>query len=176
MRDIRKNVFMIVFQETMVATMTNDELLEVLKPVAIGLQNPLTSKQHVFNSNMSVIERCKVNGISNKKIVEAINHHLKTEEHLTLIYFKNMLNRAKSKSLIKTVTNDTKKFDAQTESAKSPSVDDDLLSTYLKVCFNKKLIAQKAIEHDVSIETIKSWKCPNFVQLNNTLGNYIRNR
>ena len=56
------------------------------------------------------------------------------------------------------------------------SIPEDLLSQYKKVCFGVERLAIRALDADVSIETIKSWKCPNQVNLGTTLSNYIQNK
>ena len=46
----------------------------------------------------------------------------------------------------------------------------------MNVCYQKEKLVQQAIENDISVETISSWGCANFVQVSNALGNYIRNK
>lgn len=74
--------------------MTKDELNEKLKPLATGLNNSLSSKQHVFNEHLDTIIDCKNMGIGNKIIVDSINYHLDENEKITIVYFKNLLFRS----------------------------------------------------------------------------------
>ena len=52
----------------------------------------------------------------------------------------------------------------------------DDFNDYMNVCYQKEKLVQQAIENDISVETISSWGCANFVQVSNALGNYIRNK
>lgn len=74
--------------------MTKDELNEKLKPLATGLNNSLSSKQHVFNEHLDTIIDCKNMGIGNKIIVDSINSHIDDDEKITIVYFKNLLFRS----------------------------------------------------------------------------------
>lgn len=53
---------------------------------------------------------------------------------------------------------------------------DDLLKSYLDVCFRNEKIANRAIENNVPIEKIKEWKAPNSTRLGTLLTNYIMNK
>jgi hypothetical protein len=50
------------------------------------------------------------------------------------------------------------------------------LPDYMKVCFGSERIAKRAIEANVSIEEIRSWKCPNQINLGTRLTNYIQTK
>ncbi|CAD5648397.1 hypothetical protein [Escherichia coli] len=105
--------------------MTKDELFEKLKPLAVSLQNSLISKQHAFNINKAVVDECKLNGISNKLIVEAINSHLHDDEKITLLYFKNLLSRSKIKNVsgVESKTGELpSQDDSSTQTTKEPAI------------------------------------------------------
>lgn len=154
--------------------MTKDELFKKLKPLADSLQNSLTSKQHAFNSHKNIVDDCKLNGINNKLIVEAINSHLPESAKMTLSYFKNLLNRAKTK----TITASTKEkltYHSKTDTELT-SHQPENLADYLKVCFGAERLAIRAMNAGVSIETINSWNCPNQIRLGTILSNHIQNK
>lgn len=163
--------------------MTRDELFEKLKPLAIGLQNTLTSKQHAFNASRNIVDECKFNGINNKLIVEAINSHLSDNEKITLTYFKNLLARSKSKSdttitkrTSESLSKDSLSASTKTEASVQAIHSKDEIADYMKACFGAERLAIRAMEAGVSIDTIKSWKCPNQISLGTRLSNHIQNQ
>lgn len=156
--------------------MTRDELFEKLKPLAIGLQNNLTSKQHAFNTNRNIVDECKFNGIKNKLIVEAINSHLPDNEKITLTYFKNLLARSKAKRTSATLSKDSLSVSTNTETSVQTIHSKGELADYMKVCFGAERLAIRAMEVGVSIDTIKSWKCPNQINLGTRLSSHVQNQ
>lgn len=143
------------------------------------------SKQACFNHYLrDVIEAKK------SYSWEDISHYMNknTNSSLSSETYRMMYKRAISKTTQKETPNEqvkaTKENTHSTKITKedkedknrTPKVDNELLDKYLQVCFNKVMIAQEAIDNNVSIETIRSWNCANFVQLSNTLGKYIRNK
>lgn len=170
--------------------MTKDELFEMMKPLADSLSNSLASKQHAFNSHRGAIDECKKCGISNQLITDAINAYLNEDDKISLSYFKNLLVRSKGKNKtaqsestgVTTPTNGN--TFAKQESVKSthssdnkkeaPISENASLIDYMKVCFGSERIAIRAIEAGVSIDEIKSWNCPNRINLGTKLSNYIQ--
>lgn len=49
------------------------------------------------------------------------------------------------------------------------------LSLYMEVCFRNERIARRAMEKNISIETIESWKAPNQTRLSNLITSYTDN-
>lgn len=172
--------------------MTREELFEMMKPLADSLSNSLASKQHAFNSHRAAIDECKNCGISNQLITDAINSHLNEDNKISLSYFKNLLVRSKGNN--KTVSSESIGVATRTgrnvsekmevvksthnEDVKSESslFENALLPEYMKVCFGSERIAIRAIEAGVSVEEIKSWKCPNQINLGTRLSGYIQNK
>lgn len=62
------------------------------------------------------------------------------------------------------------------ENAPVKQNNDDLLQSYLEICFRNEKIANRAIENNVPIEKIKEWKAPNSTRLGTLLTNYIMNK
>ncbi|EPR9285775.1 hypothetical protein ACU9PU_004853 [Escherichia coli] len=142
----------------------------------------LKSKQAAFNAFLEEINKAK-ELYSLENISKFINE--KTELNLSVDTYRTMIDRAKRKKStnVEVKTSQKRKFNNETEDnsnsiinirqKKSPVSN---YSDYMNVCFNKEKIVQQAIENNVSVETIRSWGCANFVQVSNTLGNYIRNK
>ncbi|EKM9681795.1 hypothetical protein P3973_004088 [Salmonella enterica] len=142
----------------------------------------LKSKQAAFNAFLEEINKAK-ELYSLENISKFINE--KTELNLSVDTYRTMIDRAKRKKStnVEVKTSQKRKFNNETEDnsnsiinigqKKSPASN---YSDYMNVCFNKEKIVQQAIENNVSVETIRSWGCANFVQVSNTLGNYIRNK
>lgn len=140
------------------------------------------SKQAVFNHYIDDFCNAKDRyGWGN--VVEFINKE--TGITLNIETYRSMFKRAKKKAAIKNEVPvmERKKLgqvvaDSQiTKTNKTTSPPDGIdFNSYLNVCFNNKIIAQDAINNGVSIETIKSWGCANFVQVSTALGNHIRNK
>jgi intergrase/recombinase len=164
--------------------MTKEELYEMMTPLAESMRNSLASKQHAFNSHRAIIETCKTNGISNQLITDAINSHLNDGEKITLAYFKNLLvrsNKNSQRTKDKVSVASTSQMQARDKDESrhiqiNSDQDSDALSAYMKVCFGSERIAGRAIEAGVSIDEIKSWKCPNQVNLGTRLSNHIQNK
>ncbi|ECI2791927.1 hypothetical protein AH775_19095 [Salmonella enterica subsp. enterica serovar Give] len=172
--------------------MTKEELFEKMKPLADSLSNSLASKQHAFNSHRASVDECKKNGISNQLITDAINSHLKDDDKISLSYFKNLLVRSKGNNKgitseynpVRTISNknlSNKRITSEltnNDSSKSDNVSYNIasLTEYMKVCFGSERIAKRAIEAGVSIEEIKSWRCPNQINLGTKLSGYIQNK
>ena len=142
----------------------------------------LKSKQAAFNAFLEEINKAK-ELYSLENISKFINE--KTELNLSVDTYRTMIDRAKRKKStnVEVKTSQKRKFNNETEDnsnsiinirQKKPPVSN--YSDYMNVCFNKEKIVQQAIENNVSVETIRSWGCANFVQVSNTLGNYIRNK
>lgn len=172
------------FHNRTVRIMTKEELFEMMKPLAESMRNSLASKQHAFNSHRAAIDTCKANGISNQLITDAINSHLDDVEKITLTYFKNLLvrsNKNGQRTKDKVSVPQTSQLQVRDKDESSPKEinsyqDSDTLSAYMKVCFGSERIASRAIEAEVSIDEIKSWKCPNQVNLGTRLSNHIQNK
>ena len=64
----------------------------------------------------------------------------------------------------------------QAATAVISAIDEITVADYMKVCFGSERIAKRAIEAGVSIEEIKSWKCPNQINLGTRLTNYIQTK
>lgn len=159
------------------------ELQDLLKTL-VGLlnQDGLKSKQAAFNLCYDDLAQAKEMAAWDV-IARHVNEH--TSEQLTAQIASNMFQRAKAKKEKQTKTRvrkvkeakqvlhttDTKERD-ESENA----ISDDLLEKYMKVCFNKEMIARNAIDNGISIDLIQQWGCANFVQLNNAIGNYIRHK
>lgn len=157
-----------------------DDLLESLCEAI--RDKKLKSKQAAFNLFLSEIAEAK-NSYTLEQICDCINRNAGLS--LSNDTYRTMIDRAKRKqSITKTKTASRAKPNAESGAADknikvrekfiSPSTDD--YKDYMNVCFNKERIVQQAIENNVSVETIRSWGCANFVQVSNTLGNYIRNK
>ncbi|HHF8111508.1 TPA: hypothetical protein ACPT1G_005182 [Escherichia coli] len=143
----------------------------------------LKSKQAAFNSFLEEINKAK-ELYSLENISKFINE--KTELNLSIDTYRTMIDRAKRKQSVSNVevkTSQKRKINNEKEKdnnsiinvrQKQSSVSN--YTDYMNVCFNKERIVQQAIENNVSVETIRSWGCANFVQVSNTLGNYIRNK
>lgn len=172
------------FHNRTVRIMTKEELFEMMKPLAESMRDSLASKQHAFNSHRATIDICKTNGISNQLITDAINSHLNDEERITLTYFKNLLvrsNKYVQRTKDKVSVSHTSKIqvrdkDESVHTEINSYQDSDTLSAYMKVCYGSERIASRAIEAGVSIDEIKSWKCPNQVNLGTRLSNHIQNK
>lgn len=172
------------FHNRTVRIMTKEELFEMMEPLAESMRNSLASKQHAFNSHRAIIDICKTNGISNQLITDAINSNLNDEEKITLTYFKNLLIRSNKSGLkIKDKVSvspaakiQVRDMDESAHTEINSYQDSDTLSAYMKVCFGSERIASRAIEAGVSIDEIKSWKCPNQVNLGTRLSNHIQNK
>lgn len=63
----------------------------------------------------------------------------------------------------------------ETDTQAENEVSDSKLSSYMKVCFRNERIARRAIEKNISIETIESWKAPNQTRLSNLISSYTDN-
>lgn len=146
-------------------------------------ERSLKSKQAVFYRYYDDI--CLAKKLySWEQITKYINEN--TDSELAMRAYKNMVQRAKNKNT-GTVIKPQKTSSIGTEKGEIKSshesvdvtkknVSNEIFKEYLKVCFNKERIAKNAIDNDISIDIIREWGCPNFVQLNNAIGNYIRNR
>ncbi|EIC0238191.1 hypothetical protein K9365_004404 [Salmonella enterica subsp. enterica serovar Infantis] len=158
-----------------------DELLSSLCEAITDKK--LKSKQAAFNSFLEEINKAK-ELYSLENISKFINE--KTELNLSIDTYRTMIDRAKRKQSVSNVevkTSQKRKINNEKEKdnnsiinvrQKQSSVSN--YTDYMNVCFNKERIVQQAIENNVSVETIRSWGCANFVQVSNTLGNYIRNK
>ncbi|WP_097767817.1 hypothetical protein [Escherichia coli] len=139
------------------------------------------SKTGRIRERFAEIEEAQQQGIRNIDIVNALNDE---GFDLTLKTFENILHRirkerAEKKDVSHLLSNKEKTYQKAItieDKNRKTKQDNDILNAYLPVCFNNAKIAQQAIDNNVSIETIKSWNCANFVQVRNTLGNYIRNK
>lgn len=153
-----------------------EELCQTLK------EGRLKSKQAAFNLHYD--DLCKAVGIYGwGNIVSFINSY--TEENLSMKTYKNMLDRAKKKASLNYEKPRSKPAkaglvvksnQAAAINEKGSSSDEIDYNSYMNACFNNKLLAQRAIDSNVAVETIKSWGCANFVQVSNALGNYIINK
>ncbi|MBW3779599.1 hypothetical protein GL272_22265 [Aeromonas veronii] len=153
-----------------------EELCQTLK------EGRLKSKQAAFNLHYDALS--KAIGIYGwGHIASFINSY--TEENLSMKTYKNMLARAKKKASLNYEKPSSEPVKARlsvkdnqataiNKQASSPDEVD--YNGYMNACFNNKIIAQEAIDNDISIETIKSWGCANFVQVSTALGNYIRSK
>lgn len=144
----------------------------------------IKSKQAAFDACYEdIVEARKL--YSWELIAATINNQTKTS--ITSKIARNMFARSierKSQRNGKNKTN-TENMENKKEQKKirlnfvedkpNQSINPDVLKEYLRVCFNNKMIAMKAIENNISIDMIREWHCPNFVQLSNAIGNHIRN-
>ncbi|WP_158782802.1 hypothetical protein [Pantoea sp. BAV 3049] len=157
-------------------------LEEILSPLCEAIRDKKQkSKQAAFNSFLPEILKAK-KFYSWDQISIYINNE--TDSSLAVRAYKNMVLRAKkqhSQPESKNENND--KFAPETPTIKQvekSSIDVDVepqdLNNYLRVCFNSERIAKRAIEAGVSIEEIKSWKCPNQINLGTKLSNHIQNK
>lgn len=155
-------------------------LEELLSPLCEAIrEKKQKSKQAAFNNFLAKILEAK-RFYSWEQISLYINSE--TDSSLAVRAYKNMVLRAKKKHSQPEVINEIKgkvtpdtPISKQVEKA-TVNVDAHTFNDYMNVCFHNKNIAEKAIAHNVDIDTIRSWKCANFVQVSNALGNYIRNK
>ncbi len=140
------------------------------------------SKQAVFTYYYDDFCRAKAR-CGWESVVQYINDE--TGDNLTINTYKTMIRRVskKSEASIKKSVIEKKELGlglAKNQGAstqkKALPLDGIDQNSYLQACFNNKIIAQEAIDNEVSIETIKSWGCANFVQLSTALGNHIRSK
>lgn len=150
-----------------------EELCKALK------EKSLKSKQATFNRYYD--DFCAAKDLYGwESVVKFIN--TETGDNLAVAAYKSMYKRAKKKVSIKHEPPATEqgavanRNPATTTPKKAISLDGIDQNSYLQACFNNKIIAQEAIDNEVSIETIKSWGCANFVQLSTALGNHIRSK
>lgn len=154
-----------------------EELCKALK------EKSLKSKQATFNHYYD--DFCAAKDLYGwESVVRFIN--TETGDNLAVSAYKSMYKRAKKKVSAENeqTVQPTKKSERKTDKAIEQhrpvqthhSVDSVELKEYLNACFNNKKIAQDAIDNEVSVETIKSWGCANFVQLSTALGNHIRSK
>lgn len=157
-------------------------LEELLSPLCEAIrEKKQKSKQAAFNNFLPKILEAK-KFYSWDQISLYINNE--TDSKLAVRAYKNMVVRAKKQHSQPEVKNETKgKITSEIVTSKQvekASVDVDLdaqdLNNYLRVCFNSERIAKRAIEAGVSIEEIKSWKCPNQINLGTKLSGYIQNK
>lgn len=156
------------------------ELQDLLKNLVSLLNDDgLKSKQAAFNLCYDDLVLAKEMA-SWDVIARHVNEH--TTEQLTGQIASNMFRRAKAKRdknkksrvrQIKEPLHSADKFEKHDDNKSEINISDDLLEKYKKVCFNNERIALRAIEGDISIDIIDSWKSPNAVRLGNTLTNYI---
>jgi len=176
--DYTHNTYITVYEDEMVSE--TQELLQNL--VNLLNQAEVKSKQTAFNLCYEDLSKAKELA-SWDAIANYVNEH--TKEQLTGRIASNMFQRAKAnrdkqskkrlstKNSLKSTLENVK--DNESNEAEN-HIAQDLLKEYMKVCFNKEIIARNAIENNISLELIQQWRCPNFVQLNNAIGNYIRNK
>ncbi|EBX4916063.1 TPA: hypothetical protein N3472_005156 [Klebsiella pneumoniae] len=163
--------------------MTKDEITETLKPLAEAIALGIASKQHVFNENLDLVITCKQRGVSNKLITECINENVPAEKAVEITYLKNILYRAGYKrSTKKTAPGKISKVadvNQQTSSeneTEATTVPQDMKQRYLDACFKNERLAQRAIDGEVSVEMIESWKAPNSQRLSSILTNYLNSK
>ncbi|WP_162380510.1 hypothetical protein [Citrobacter sp. NCU1] len=159
------------------------ELKELLKTlVSLLNQDGLKSKQAAFNLCYDDLAQAKEMA-SWDVIARHVNEN--TSELLTAQIASNMFQRAKAKKKkqtkkrvisVKETKQVSEKVDKDDHNESENTISDGLLEKYMKVCFNKEMIARNAIENNISIDLIQQWGCANFVQLNNAIGNYIRHK
>ncbi|QMF95555.1 hypothetical protein HVY71_26120 (plasmid) [Citrobacter freundii] len=140
-------------------------------------KNVKRSKIGKIRERFHEIEEAQRNGVMNIDIVNALN----SEGHeLTLKTFENMLYRIRKEN-----NNDAKHIQNEKTKTKEPQkenksvntqYDESLLPAFIRACFGSERIAKRAIEAGVSIEEIKSWKCPNQINLGTRLTNYIQTK
>ncbi|EDW8942669.1 hypothetical protein A4O59_004296 [Salmonella enterica subsp. enterica] len=148
---------------------------------ALLAKNVTRSKTGRIRERFAEIEEAQQQGIRNIDIVNALNAE---GLDLTLKTFENILHRIRKertdkKEVIHAPINKEKKPLSSTKNDEvSPKsrLNNGILNEYLSTCFNNRSIAEKALDNQVSIETIKSWGCANFVQLSNALSKYLRNK
>lgn len=159
------------------------DLDELLGSLCVAIKDKkLKSKQAAFNLFLSEIGEAK-SSYTLEQICECINRN--TGLSLSNDTYRTMIDRAKRKQSIQKretalVTKPIEGKVAIDEKGKVKekpfSISNEAYKDYMNACFNKERIVQQAIENDVSVETIRSWECANFVQVSNTLGNHIRNK
>lgn len=140
------------------------------------------SKQTVFNHYLDDFCNAK-DRYGWGRVVDFLNKETGVE--LNIETYRSMLKRAKKKVAGKqkkptmeqrAVEIGAKRSKASSINEKGSSSGEIDYNSYMNACFNNKLLAQRAIDSNVAVETIKSWGCANFVQVSNALGNYIRNK
>lgn len=161
--------------------MLEDLLKELCEAIRDG---KLKSKQACFDYFVKdLIEAKKFH--SWQSITTFLNQE--THDSLSIDTYRFMFKKAKSRnsedsnnksgksgnnpSLVKPVI--------ETRSSGDPekiTYDADDVAAYMKVCFGSERIASRAIDAGVSIDEIKSWKCPNQVNLGTRLSNHIQNK
>ncbi|EBJ5156703.1 hypothetical protein D2B47_23280 [Salmonella enterica] len=163
--------------------MTKDEITETLKPLAEAITLGIASKQHVFNENLDLVITCKQRGVSNKLITECINENVPAEKAVEITYLKNILYRAGYKRSTKKTASDkiSKVADVNQQTSsenetEATTVPQDMMQRYLNACFKNERLAQRAIDGDVSVEMIESWKAPNSQRLSSILTNYLNSK
>ncbi|EJZ7717516.1 hypothetical protein OIS18_004444 [Salmonella enterica] len=99
---------------------------------------------------------------------------------LSYVQFTRYVNKyCKDNNIHLTKMNDDKRQNKTKQKNNEPENKNkfgDDFNDYMNVCYQKEKLVQQAIENDISVETISSWGCANFVQVSNALGNYIRNK
>lgn len=155
-------------------------LEELLSPLCEAIrEKKQKSKQAAFNNFLPKILEAK-RFYSWEQISLYINNE--TDSSLAVRAYKNMVLRAKKQHSQPEVKNVIKeKITTELATSKqvgkvSIDVDAQDLNNYLRVCFNSERIAKRAIEAGVSIEEIRSWKCPNQINLGTKLSNHIQNK
>ncbi|EFI4715971.1 hypothetical protein JJL91_002588 [Salmonella enterica] len=157
-------------------------LEEILSPLCEAIRDKKQkSKQAAFNSFLPEILKAK-EFYSWDQISLYLNNE--TDASLAVRAYKNMVLRAKKKLSQPESQNVNKGRIAPaiptTKQVEKASIESDVepqvLNNYLRVCFNSERIAKRAIEAGVSIEEIKSWKCPNQINLGTKLSNHIQNK
>lgn len=162
------------------------DLDDLLGSLCVAIKDKkLKSKQAAFNLFLSEIGDAK-SLYTLEQICECLNRN--TGLSLSNDTYRTMIDRAKRKQSIqkgkpKSIKNPIgvevaidKKESVTEKSSIDVDVDPQNLNNYLRVCFNSERIAKRAIEAGVSIEEIKSWKCPNQINLGTKLSNHIQNK
>ncbi len=169
--------------------MNVNDIKKTIEELASDINHELMNKQQAINKHWNLIESIKNNGIEYKAIYDILK--TLTTKEITYEHFKKLIARARKRSpkcvedqpnnisvervisreILSNKNNTEKKL---VDSAKD--VDEKTLPDYMKVCFGSERIAKRAIEANVSIEEIRSWKCPNQINLGTRLTNYIQTK
>ncbi|EGH9360855.1 hypothetical protein IFG57_004017 [Salmonella enterica] len=157
------------------------EVDDLLAPLAALLkQNGLKSKQAAINRHFDDLRLAKE--LASWEVIASKLNDMACENFnsktINVLYHRAKAKKNKNAKLEKKVVlpSKTNVVDSRSPSVPTSEVTEDLLRNYKAVCFENERIALRAIENGVSIDLIRSWQCANYIQLGQSLGNYLRNK
>lgn len=146
------------------------DIKETLLALINDLNNPLIkSMQHSFNKHISAIEECKEFGVSDIMLAKTLNEEL--EVKITKAYLNTLISRARKP---KGSTNNKNKTDSSAvikkEIIQTNSIANEVLDEWKqKTLVTSERLVRKLTESGYTIEDVKSWNCPNEMQITNRL-------